>query len=162
MDGSSAATWHATAAAFDELDRPYVSAYCRWREAEAHVDAGAPRSTAAVPARAAHQVARGLRARLLQGRLELLAQRARLYLVEPSESVRAEALSLLASELGITAREAEVLELVARGYTNREIGESLYVSAKTASVHVTNILRKLGVSSRREAAAVAQRVAETF
>ena len=71
-------------------------------------------------------------------------------------------LSLLASELGITAREAEVLELVARGYTNREIGESLYVSAKTASVHVTNILRKLGVSSRREAAAVAQRVAETF
>jgi DNA-binding NarL/FixJ family response regulator len=160
MDGSSAATWHATAAAFDELDRPYVSAYCRWREAEAHVDAGAPRSTAAVPARTAHQVARGLRARLLQGRLELLAQRARLYLVEPSESVRAEALSLLASELGITAREAEVLELVARGYTNREIAESLYVSAKTASVHVTNILRKLGVSSRREAAAVAQRVAE--
>jgi hypothetical protein len=50
MDGSSAATWHATAAAFDELDRPYVSAYCRWREAEAHVDAGAPRGTAAVPA----------------------------------------------------------------------------------------------------------------
>jgi DNA-binding NarL/FixJ family response regulator len=98
----------------------------------------------------------------LQGRLELLAQRARLYLVEPSESVRAEALSLLASELGITAREAEVLELVARGYTNREIAESLYVSPKTASVHVTNILRKLGVSSRREAAAVAQRVAETF
>jgi DNA-binding NarL/FixJ family response regulator len=55
-----------------------------------------------------------------------------------------------------------VLELVARGYTNREIGESLYVSAKTASVHVTNILRKLGDSSRLEAAAVAQRVAETF
>jgi DNA-binding NarL/FixJ family response regulator len=128
-----------------------------------HTSTRAPRGARRLcPPRAAHQVARDLRARLLQGRLELLAQRARLYLVEPSESVRAEALSLLASELGITAREAEVLELVARGYTNREIGESLYVSAKTASVHVTNILRKLGVSSRREAAAVAQRVAETF
>jgi DNA-binding NarL/FixJ family response regulator len=60
---------------------------------------------------------------------------------------------------GATAREAEVLELVARGYTNREIGEALYVSVKTASVHVSHILRKLGVSSRVEAAAAAHRVA---
>lgn len=51
-----------------------------------------------------------------------------------------------------------MLALVAAGRTNREIGEELYVSEKTASVHVSNILRKLGVSSRVEAAAVAQRV----
>jgi DNA-binding NarL/FixJ family response regulator len=93
-----------------------------------------------------------------QRQLELLAQRARMYLVEPEQSERAEALSLLASELGLTAREAEVLELVARGYTNREIAESLYISVKTASVHVTHILRKLGISSRVEAAAAAHRV----
>jgi DNA-binding CsgD family transcriptional regulator len=161
MDRASPSAWHAAAAAFDTLDRPYASAYCRWREAEAHVAAGAPRSTSAVPARTAHQVARRLRARLLQRELELLAQRARIYLVEPSESERAETLSLLASELGVTAREAEVLELVARGYTNREIADSLYLSVKTASVHVTHILRKLGVSRRVDAAAVAHRVAQT-
>jgi DNA-binding NarL/FixJ family response regulator len=60
--------------------------------------------------------------------------------------------------LGLTSREAEVLNLVAAGKTNREIGTELFVSDKTASVHVSNILRKLGVSSRVDAAAVAQRV----
>ena len=63
-----------------------------------------------------------------------------------------------AHDLGLTAREAEVLTLVAAGRTNRQIGEELYVSEKTASVHVSNILRKLGVSSRVDAAAVAQRL----
>jgi ATP/maltotriose-dependent transcriptional regulator MalT len=161
LNRSAPAAWHDAAAAFDELERPYVAAYCRWREAEAHVGAGAPRSTAAAPARAAYEVAQRLRARLLQRQVELLAQRARIYLVEPSESERAETLSLLASELGLTRREAEVLELVARGYTNREIAEALYLSVKTASVHVTNILRKLSVSSRVEAAAAAHRVTHT-
>ena len=59
---------------------------------------------------------------------------------------------------GLTPREAEVLALVAAGRTNRQIGEELYVSDKTASVHVSNILRKLGVNSRVDAAAVAQRL----
>ena len=58
-------------------------------------------------------------------------------------------------------REAEVLSLVAAGQTNRQIGEALFVSEKTASVHVSNILRKLGVSSRVDAAAVAQRLGVT-
>ena len=62
------------------------------------------------------------------------------------------------SRLGLTPREAEVLALVAAGRTNREIGTELYVSEKTASVHVSNILRKLGVTTRVEAAAVAQRL----
>ena len=52
-----------------------------------------------------------------------------------------------------------MLTLVARGYTNREIAEELVISEKTASVHVSNILRKLGVANRREAAALAQRLA---
>ena len=63
--------------------------------------------------------------------------------------------------LGLTPREAEVLALVAAGQTNRQIGERLYVSEKTASVHVSNILRKLGVSSRVDAAAIAQRLGVT-
>ena len=60
--------------------------------------------------------------------------------------------------LGLTARELEVLELVAAGRSNREIAAELFISAKTASVHVSNILAKLGVGSRGEAAATAYRL----
>ena len=60
--------------------------------------------------------------------------------------------------LGVTRREAEVLTLLASGRTNRQIAESLYISEKTASVHVDNLLRKLGVTNRIEAAAIAQRL----
>jgi DNA-binding CsgD family transcriptional regulator/tetratricopeptide (TPR) repeat protein len=59
---------------------------------------------------------------------------------------------------GLTARESEVLALVAQGRTNREIGETLFISEKTASVHVSNILAKLGVTNRGEAAALARDV----
>ncbi|MEY9858964.1 DNA-binding CsgD family transcriptional regulator/tetratricopeptide (TPR) repeat protein [Catenulispora sp. GAS73] len=62
------------------------------------------------------------------------------------------------SPLGLTARELEVLSLVAQGLSNRQIGERLFISTKTASVHVSNILAKLGVSGRGEAAAVAHRL----
>ena len=55
-------------------------------------------------------------------------------------------------------REAEVLSLVARGYTNREIADALVISVKTASVHVSHILRKLDAPNRREAAAIAHRL----
>ncbi len=61
--------------------------------------------------------------------------------------------------LGLTPREAEVLTLVARGLTNREIATALVISVKTASVHVSHILRKLDAPNRREAAAIAHRLA---
>jgi DNA-binding NarL/FixJ family response regulator len=57
----------------------------------------------------------------------------------------------------LTAREREVLALVAEGRTNRQIGRQLYISEKTVSVHVSNILAKLSVGSRTEAAALARR-----
>ncbi len=59
---------------------------------------------------------------------------------------------------GLTSREREVLALVAEGYTNRRIAETLFISQSTAGVHVSNILGKLGVTSRTEAAAVAARL----
>ena len=61
-------------------------------------------------------------------------------------------------ELGLTPREREVLALVAEGRTNREIAEALFISDKTASVHVSNILAKLGTHSRTAAAAAAHRL----
>ena len=57
----------------------------------------------------------------------------------------------------LTARELEVLRLVGAGRSNKEIGAELFISTKTASVHVSNILAKLGVSGRGEAAALAHR-----
>lgn len=60
--------------------------------------------------------------------------------------------------LGLTDREREVLELLAAGRSNPQIAAALFISAKTASVHVSNILGKLGVTSRVEAAAVAHRL----
>jgi DNA-binding NarL/FixJ family response regulator len=57
----------------------------------------------------------------------------------------------------LTAREREVLQLVAAGRTNRQIGQQLYISDKTVSVHVSNVMAKLGARSRTEAAAIAQR-----
>jgi len=59
-------------------------------------------------------------------------------------------------EAGLTGREREVLGLLAQGRTNRQIGEALFITEKTASVHVSNILAKLGVGNRVEAAAVAR------
>ena len=55
----------------------------------------------------------------------------------------------------LTPREAEVLALLAQGRTNRQIGAELYISEKTASVHVSNILAKLGAGGRTEAVAIA-------
>ena len=63
-----------------------------------------------------------------------------------------------AASFGLTRRETEVLTLVAAGHTNRQIGQELYITEKTASVHVSRILAKLGVAGRGQAAAVAHRL----
>uniref|UniRef100_UPI0013D0A8B9 helix-turn-helix domain-containing protein n=1 Tax=Cellulomonas iranensis TaxID=76862 RepID=UPI0013D0A8B9 len=57
----------------------------------------------------------------------------------------------------LTARESEVLTLVAQGLSNRQVGERLFISGKTVSVHVSNVLAKLGASGRTEAVAIAHR-----
>jgi DNA-binding NarL/FixJ family response regulator len=110
-----------------------------------------------VPLREAHAVAARIRARPLLRELELLAQRARLDLAPPQATSPAGKHGLKET-LGLTPREAEVLNLLARGYTNREIAAMLVISVRTVSVHVSHILRKLGAPNRLEAAATISRL----
>jgi DNA-binding NarL/FixJ family response regulator/tetratricopeptide (TPR) repeat protein len=149
--------WANAATMWNQLERPPLAAYCRWREAEALVAAGASRTESSVRLREAHAVAARLKAKPLLRELELLAERARLDLAPPEASMPER--ESLETTLGLTPREAEVLTLVAGGYTNREIADKLVISVKTAGVHVSHILRKLDVPNRREAAAVAHRLA---
>jgi DNA-binding CsgD family transcriptional regulator len=130
-------------------------AVARLREGEAAASTGAvARASDAV--REAHQLAVTMGAAPLTAEVEAVAQRTRISLETPTRPQ----LGAGRIELGLTPREVEVLELLATGRTNRQIGDQLFVSEKTASVHVSNILRKLGVTSRVDAAAIAQRVAQ--
>jgi DNA-binding CsgD family transcriptional regulator len=151
-------SWSQAADSWKRLERPPLAAYCRWRQAEALAAAGASRTEAGAPLREAHAVAARIGAEPLLRELELLAQRARLDLALP-EAQSPDRRRGLDKALGLTPREAEVLTLVARGYTNREIAAALVISVKTASVHVSHILRKLGAPNRLEAAAIAHRLA---
>ena len=102
----------------------------------------------------AHEVALELRADPLRQAIESLARRSRARL----ETSNAGPEDDQQARFGLTPREIEVLRLVAAGMTNREIGDSLFISNKTASVHVSNVLAKLGASRRSEAAVVATRI----
>jgi DNA-binding NarL/FixJ family response regulator len=93
-------------------------------------------------------IADRLGAEPLRARVAATARRFRL----PLEGVRSTAVG------NLTERETEVLRLVADGRTNAQIAEDLVISPKTASVHVSRILTKLGASNRTEAAAVARRL----
>ena len=126
----------------------YEEARCRWRLAEALLATGR-RDDAEVQTRLAHEVAVRLGAEPLRERVEALARRGRL---DVPGVTRNEGLA------GLTARELEVLRLVSEGRSNQQIAETLFISRKTASVHVSHILAKLGVHTRVEAAAAAHRL----
>jgi DNA-binding CsgD family transcriptional regulator len=149
-DADPGPAWDASAQAWDRLDQPYDLARALLHAAEAALDKGDRDGAAERLARAA-PLADQLGAGPLRERIGSLARRARLGL--PSGPAGERALGIA----GLTAREAEVLRLVAAGRSNRDIAAELFISAKTASVHVSNILAKLGVASRTEAAAIAHR-----
>jgi DNA-binding CsgD family transcriptional regulator len=144
--------WARVAEHWERLDHVPDAAVARWREAEALVH-GRSRSAAAEPLRAAAATARRICARPLLERIESLARRARIEL--PGDDVAAANAALLPANL--TPREREVLGLLAEGLGNAEIGRRLFISDKTASVHVANIKGKLGVTSRIGAATIAVR-----
>ena len=149
--------WVACVRAWDRIDRPYVVAYARWREAEARLAARGDRGLAAEALRISRDIATRLGARPLKREVTALAARARLML-DADESEPSVAATDGASSLGLTPREREVLALVALGRTNRQIAAELFISEHTAGVHVSNIIGKLGVTGRGEAAAIAYRL----
>jgi DNA-binding CsgD family transcriptional regulator len=126
----------------------YEIARTRWRLAEAFAEAGR-RDEADEQWRLASQTADRLAARPLRRALDDLARRARIGTAPdlPDGAVLT----------ALTSREREVLRLIAAGRSNREIASVLFIAPKTASVHVSNILGKLGAASRTEAAAIAHR-----
>jgi DNA-binding CsgD family transcriptional regulator len=159
-------TWAAAVHAWRVAGEPYPLAYALLRLAEAHCGTG-DRQAAADAVREASATASRIGAIPLAGEAAALARRARLSLDDPpgDDPGQADHASATppdeADELarfGLTGREREVLMLLAIGRSNSQIGQELFISPKTASVHVSNILAKLGVTGRIEAAAVAHRL----
>jgi DNA-binding NarL/FixJ family response regulator/tetratricopeptide (TPR) repeat protein len=137
------ARWAAVVETFAAQERPMELAAARFRHAEALLASGSPRQAAPL-------LAEALAAAEDAGAVPLAARIARLSAPRGGAAP---------DPLGLTARERDVLRLVADGRTNRQIAETLFISPKTASVHVSNILAKLSVATRGEAAALAHRLA---
>jgi len=154
IEGRPAAEVWQTAAELNEaLGNVVAGAYARLHKAEALLEAGAPRDDVSGELRSAYEAAAGCGAAVIREQCEAVSRRARIPLTdEPTKAPSVD------NPFGLTPREREVLALVAAGRTNRQIGDELFMSEKTASVHVSRILAKLEVSTRGEAGAVAHRL----
>ncbi|MET7638627.1 AAA family ATPase [Streptomyces sp. NPDC005438] len=153
----SAEGWAFAAAAFEPLERPVELAQTRGRWAQSLLT-GTPgpeeREKAAELLVRAWECARRLGADELRAEIERLAERAGIVVSSSAPQPPAPK----RDPFGLTSRERDVLRLVAAGHSNRRIAQELFISPKTASVHVSRILAKLGVSGRGEAAAMAHRL----
>jgi DNA-binding CsgD family transcriptional regulator/tetratricopeptide (TPR) repeat protein len=161
LDGQpDPAAWAAAATVWERLGQPYRIAYAWFRHAEALLASAGDRDTAAQVLGRAAEITGRLGARPLDDEVQALARRARLGLTPPVAATApvAGAPPAPAAQLGLTPREVEVLALVAAGRSNRQIAQALFISPKTVGVHVSNILAKLGVAGRVEAAAIAHRL----
>ncbi len=158
---ASAEDWAALAARWEHHGTAFQAAYCRWRAAELVLAGGGARGAVSGMLADAHRTAVRLGAEPLRREIADLARRARVGLEDEragSGAVEAPAAPSAAEQIGLTARELDVLRLMASGSTNREIASELYISQKTVTVHVTRILAKLDARTRVEAAGVAQRL----
>jgi len=144
-DHDSAQGWSAVAQRWDALARPYDAAHASVFEAECALRDG-DRERAGRVLADAHATATRLGAEPLRRRCEATARRGNLHRVGTSSAAAG----------GLTPREVEVLGHVALGRTNGEVAATLFISTKTVSVHISNILAKLGAANRTEAAALAR------
>jgi DNA-binding CsgD family transcriptional regulator len=145
----SPSAWLQAANELDAIGASYRTLYPRWRAAQAHL-ANNERDRAAGQLREAHTVASRLGAAPIRDTLATLARRARIRLNEHARSRPS-------LPYGLTAREIEVLGLLAAGATNRRIAEALWISERTVDAHVSRVLTKVGARRRTEAAAIAHR-----
>jgi DNA-binding CsgD family transcriptional regulator len=143
----SRATWRTVAGAWQRLGQPHREAYARLREAGSAVRAGR-RDQAARALAACESLAGQLPAAPLLALAYELAQRARLT-GQPRPAARPAAAR---AQFDLTNREADVLALLVKGDSNRQIARTLFISDRTVAVHVSRILGKLGVRNRTEAA----------
>jgi DNA-binding NarL/FixJ family response regulator len=148
--------WREAVAAWQRATDVWPLAYARYRLAEALCGGGGDRDQATELLRDAVTVTESMGARPLLDDALALARRARLPLAATSPAEEPQPTSGI--PFALTDREREVLALVAAGRTNGQIATELFISPKTASVHVSNILAKLGVAGRVEAAGVAHRL----
>jgi len=156
---SSPERWARVVELWNALDRPYATAYAAYRHAETLVVSTSHRSQAQQALAEAARLASSLSAQPLLSRIRTLGRAARLSLAAGGPTdVPAEPVAESPASLDLTERELQVLSLLAAGLTNREIAEKLYISQRTAGVHVSHILSKLGVANRVMAAAAAQRL----
>jgi DNA-binding CsgD family transcriptional regulator len=147
------ATWRCAADAWQLAGQPYREAYARLREAEAAVRAGR-REQAARALAACQSLARQLPAAPLLTQAGELARRARL----AGRAGPRAGFAAAGARADLTDRETEVLALLARGDSNRQIAQALFISDRTVAVHISRILGKLGVRNRTEAATIGARL----
>jgi len=152
----AAESWSDAAARWRARENPYLVGYCRWHEAEARLTEG-DRGGATGALAESHAIGSMLGAGPLVAAVESLAARSRIDL-SVDTSPTPPAIVTPADPFGLTRRERDVLPLLVKGRTNRQIAEELFISENTAGVHVSNILGKLGASTRTEAAGIAARL----
>jgi DNA-binding CsgD family transcriptional regulator len=145
--------WRRAVEALDALGAVPQRAYARVRLAEALLSESGDRNEAAEALNNAVDLFAGAPRSPICALAELVARRARLHLAQRHDHAAEPASH---DRFGLTEREADVLRLLADARTNREIGETLYISPKTVSVHVTSLMRKLGVRRRADAARLAK------
>jgi DNA-binding CsgD family transcriptional regulator len=156
VGGDTVIAWSDAVTATRQMNEPHPLAYALLRHGEA-LAATLDTQAATAQVREALELARQMGAAPLVELANEVIRRGRLTGVGDRAAAGAGDATEL-DKLGLTARELEVLRLVAEGRSNSEIAERLFISRKTASVHVSNILAKLGVTSRIQAAAVAHRL----
>ncbi|MGW4532473.1 helix-turn-helix transcriptional regulator [Nocardia sp. NPDC004340] len=150
----TAARWSEAVAAWRGVGRPYDVAIALLGLAEAAA-AECNRVEAVSALRESLDIAAALGAVPLAAAATAVAERARLPLDGSTERAPKAKSGTMSGRYGLTARELDVLHLVAKGLSNRALAAELFISANTAGVHVSRILTKLGVASRTEAAAFA-------
>jgi DNA-binding NarL/FixJ family response regulator len=151
---ATAARWDQAANAWHTLGQPYDEAQSLVAAAQAHAAEG-NRAAANAALQAAAEIAAELGAAPLAAAAEQLARRARLSIDRISAETPNPHGGNRSGQFGLTPRELDVLRLVAKGMSNRQLAAELFISANTAGVHVSRILTKLGVATRTEAAAFA-------